>query len=99
MFRLRKRLASLLILTFSQGLKPHPIFTKDPRLQTLSKIFNEAIEKERDPIMKARWNALRKSVLWLCSHDGAYRVRLIWLLQQIAKNKKEWKFRPTEAPF
>jgi hypothetical protein len=98
-FRWYKTFLSLLLLSLDKRLKPHPVFVKDPRLQALSKIFNEAIEKERDPIMKARWNALRKSVLWLCSHDGAYRVRLIWLLQQIAKNKKEWKFRPTEAPF
>jgi hypothetical protein len=99
MFRLRKRLASLLLLAFSRKLEPHPIFVQDSRLQKLNEIFDEIIRKERDPIMKARWNALRKSVIWLCSHDGAYRVRLIWFMKEIAKNKKEWEYRTAEAPF
>ena len=99
MFGFRKRLASLLILLFSRNLKPHRVFAKDPRLQELNRIFHKAIEKERDPLMKARWDALRKCVLWLTSHDGAYRTRLVWFLQQIAKNKKKWKYRPTEVPF
>jgi hypothetical protein len=98
-FTLRKRLASLLLLAFSRNLRPHKIFVQDSRLQALNQIFNKAIEKERDPIMKARWDALRKSVLWLCSHDGAYRVRLVWLLKEIAKNKKEWEWKPSEARF
>jgi len=99
MFGFRKRLASLLILLFSQKLKPHPIFAQDSRLQKLSQIFDEVIQKEQDPLMKARWEALRKIVLWLTTNDGAYRIRLIWFLQQIAKNKKKWKYRPTEVPF
>jgi hypothetical protein len=99
MFKLRKRIASLLLLAFSHKLKPHDIFAQDTRLQALNRIFEEAIEKEQNPIMKARWDALRKCVLWLVSHDGAYRIRLIWLLEQIAKNKKWWKLRPWEARF
>jgi hypothetical protein len=98
-FRLRKRLASLCILLFSRGLKPHQVFGKDPRLQRLNRIFGEAIEKETDPLMKARWEALRKTVMWLCSNDGAYRIRLIWLLNEIGKNKKEWKLKPWEARY
>jgi hypothetical protein len=98
-FTLRKRLASLLVLLFSRNLRPHPIFAKDSRLQKLNEIFNDAIAKEKDPLMKARWNALRKTVLWLVTHDGAYRVRLIWLLKEIAKNKKEWEYRPVETRF
>jgi hypothetical protein len=49
--------------------------------------------------MKARWEALRKTVMWLVTHDGAYRVRLIWMLNEISKNKKEWKLKPFEARF
>jgi hypothetical protein len=98
-FTVRKRLASLLILLFSRGVKPHPFFAKDSRLRELNRIFVMAIKRERDPLMKARWDALRKSVMWLVSHDGAYRVRLIWLLQEIAKNKKSWKVKPYEARF
>jgi hypothetical protein len=98
-FRLRKRLASSLILLFSRGLKPHRIFIRDKRLERLEEIFKQAIGKETDPLMRARWNALCKTVMWLCSNDGAYRTRLIWLLNEIGKNKKEWKYKPWEARF
>jgi hypothetical protein len=98
-FTLRKRLASLLILLFSRKLEPHPIFITDSRLQKLNQIFDEAIAKEKDPLMKARWDALRKCILWLTSHDGAYRIRLIWMLNEIGKNKKWWELRFWEAKF
>jgi hypothetical protein len=99
MFGFRKRLASLLLIAFSRNLRPHKFFAQDPRLKKLDEIFLEAIEKEQDPFMRARWDALRKTVLWLVTRDGAYRVRLVWLLREIAKNKKWWKVRPWEARF
>jgi hypothetical protein len=98
-FKLRKRLASLFILLFSHNLRPHPYFVYDSRLQKLNEIFNNVIAKEKNPLMKARWNALRRCVLWLVTHDGAYRIRLIWILNEISKNKKWWKLRPWEARF
>jgi hypothetical protein len=98
-FTLRKRLASLFLLAFSRNLSPHKIFIEDQRLKKLNEIFEKVIAKEKDPIMKARWDALRKCVLWLTSHDGAYRIRLIWMLNEISKNKKWWRLKPWEARF
>jgi len=98
-FQLRKWLASGILLFFARGLKPHPIYVKDPRLRTLEKILSQCGDPERDRLMKARWEALKRITIWLLTHDGAYRQRAIYLLSQIAKHKEQWKFKPYEAKF
>jgi len=97
--RLAKTILSCALLFIGRFLKPRKLPWRDERLEVLDAIFQYVINKEIDPLMKARWSALRNVTLWLVTHDGAYRLRAIVLCKLISEYENYWYFRCHEPKF
>jgi len=96
---IRKAILEAMILPLLPFFRPHPAFLRDPRIQALKETLETMEGLEPDPVVRARWKALKAFILWLTTQDGAYRVRAIRLAQEVCRRRKAWKLRPWECRY
>lgn len=105
LWELKKKILSDLIIS-GIFFKPNNLQIRlSEGLKSWEKTFDRMIEMENSPLMKLRWRGLKKIFLWLCTTDGAYKLRALvllellkngqtdvmdkYLIKQFVKNKKQ----------
>ncbi|MBS7251447.1 MAG: hypothetical protein KIH08_12800 [Candidatus Freyarchaeota archaeon] len=68
----------------------------DARLKNFVKLLRQMKKAEECEKMRERWEMLEKVILYLCERDGAYRKRLLLLLNLIGQNAEKFRLRDYE---
>ena len=74
--------------------------TAEPNTHRLLEIRDKFFKCENTPNRNAFFRAIWKVVIWVYEHDGDYRHRIDWVIEQIVKmvNDGSWQPRKPNKP-
>uniref|UniRef100_A0A6M3JQ22 Uncharacterized protein n=1 Tax=viral metagenome TaxID=1070528 RepID=A0A6M3JQ22_9ZZZZ len=89
-----------IVLTASLIPKLTKEVTSEPNTHRLLEIQDKFFECERNPNRNSLFRAVWKVVMWVYEHDGDYRHRIDWVIEQIVKmvNDGSWQPRTPNKP-
>uniref|UniRef100_A0A6M3LPY2 Uncharacterized protein n=1 Tax=viral metagenome TaxID=1070528 RepID=A0A6M3LPY2_9ZZZZ len=93
-------LLNAIILTASLLPKLTKDVTAEPNTHRLLEIRDKFFQCENTPSRNDFFKAIWKVLIWVYEHDGDYRYRIDWVIEQIVKivNDGSWQPRPSNKP-